>query len=469
MPQATFLYRHLIVILLALPTFTATAQQQPNILLVLSDDHSAPYLGAYGHPDLVTPHLDSLAARGVRFDRAYTAAAQCVPSRATILSGCNVVDVRMSRFSAPLPREVKTIPEYLDSAGYYTGICGRHYHLDGSGRKAEETVAAFEKYDLVTFPDRVDYLREGSDDEVIGQFKSFLDEVPDAAPFFMWMNYSDPHRPFTADDHAPDPTTLAVPTGMPDTEEVRKDLAEHYGEIMRLDAHFGQVMQVLRQRELADHTIVIFMGDNGAALLRGKGTLYDLGLHVPLIAAGPGIATNTTSDAMISGIDIAPTILELAGKEAPGVMEGRSFVPALKGEDYTGHELIFAARVPHGSGLPTATDYFDLGRTVFDRRYKLIYNALWQLPYTPVDFKGRPMWRDLQRRNDEGQLEANFSKALFANPRALFELYDLRTDPDEMHNLIGKEEYAKTEYRLKAALHEWMVRYQDYLPLPITP
>jgi arylsulfatase A-like enzyme len=469
MPQATFLYRHLIVILLALPTLTATAQQQPNILLVLSDDHSAPYLGTYGHSDLVTPHLDSLAARGVRFDQAYTAAAQCVPSRATILSGRNVVDVRMSRFSAPLPREVKTLPEYLDSAGYYTGICGRHYHLDGSGRKAEETIAAFEKYDLVTFPDRVDYLREGSDDEVVEQFKNFLDEVPDEAPFFMWMNYSDPHRPFTASDYAPDPATLTVPTGMPDTEEVRKDLAEHYGEIMRLDAHFGQVMQVLRQRELADHTIVIFMGDNGAALLRGKGTLYDLGLHVPLIAAGPGIATNTTSDAMISGIDIAPTILELAGRKAPEVMEGRSFVPALKGEDYTGHELIFAARVPHSSGLPTATDYFDLGRTVFDRRYKLIYNALWQLPYTPVDFKGRPMWRDLQRRNDEGQLEAKFSQVLFANPRALFELYDLQTDPDEMHNLIGKEEYAQTEHRLKAALHEWMVHYQDYLPLPITP
>lgn len=97
---------------------------RPNILLILSDDHSVPYLGVYGNPDLQTPHLNSLARRGVRFDRAYTAAPQCVPSRATILSGRNVLDIRMSRFSAPLSREVPTIPEFLDSVGYYI-----HRHL----------------------------------------------------------------------------------------------------------------------------------------------------------------------------------------------------------------------------------------------------------------------------------------------------------------------------------------------------
>ena len=209
------------------------APDHPNILLILSDDHSVPYLGTYGNPDLQTPQLDSLARHGVRFDRAYTAAPQCVPSRAAILTGRNVLDVRMSRFSAPLPREVPTIPEFLDSVGYYTGICGRHYHLDGSARMPPETTQAFEKYHLVTFPDRVDYLRTGKDNEVLGQFQTFLDEVPETAPFFMWMNFSDPHRRFTAEDYEPDPAQLTVPGGMPDTEAVRKDLAQHYGEIMR--------------------------------------------------------------------------------------------------------------------------------------------------------------------------------------------------------------------------------------------
>ncbi|GHB86774.1 sulfatase family protein [Persicitalea jodogahamensis] len=441
----------------------------PNILLILSDDHSVPFLGIYGNKDLKTPHLDGLARRGVLFQRAYTAAPQCVPSRASILTGRNVVDIRMSRFSAPLPRQAPTIPEFLASQNYYSGICGRPYHLDGSEKKPEETVAAFEKYNLVTFPNRVDYLNSGPDDKVLGQFKEFLNQVPNKKPFFMWMNFSDPHRPFTADAFEPGPKSLEVPKGMPDTEEVRKDLAQHYGEIMRLDKHVGEVLRELENRNIAQNTIVIFMGDNGAALLRGKGTLYDVGLHVPLIVAGPGVEKGISTDAMVSGIDIAPTILALAGGAKPAEMTGQSFLPALKGERYDGHEYVFAARVPHSSGLPVNTAYFDLSRTVFNKKYKLIYNALWQLPYSPVDFGGHPMWKDLQGRKQGGKLEEKFSRVLFSNPRSMFVLYDLEKDPYEMNNLSGQTDYAETEHRLKAKLHEWMIVSQDYLPLPIPP
>ncbi len=443
------------------------APDRPNILLIFSDDHSVPYLGAYGNADLKTPHLDSLSRQGVRFDRAYTAAPQCVPSRASILTGRNVLDIRMSRFSAPLPRDVPTVPEFLDSMGYYTGICGRHYHLDGSVIQAPQTREVHQKYDLVTFPDRVDFLRTGKDNEVLGQFQTFLDEAPSTAPFFLWMNYSDPHRSFTAQDYEPDPAQLTVPDGMPDTEAVRQDLAQHYGEIMRLDAHVGQVLDELRQRKLDQNTIVIFMGDNGAALLRGKGTLYDLGLHVPLIVAGPGIDSGGVSEAMVSGIDIAPTILELAGMSVPEIMSGQSFLPALRGQAYGGHEYIFATRVPHSSGLPTSTLYFDLSRTVFDKRYKLIYNALWQLPYDPVDFSNHPMWQDLAQRANAGTLGEKYVRAFFAEPRPMFEVYDLENDPYELNNLAGHPECAEVEQRLKEELHEWMILNEDYLPLPI--
>ena len=461
------------------PAVAQDNQAQPNLLLILSDDHSMPYLGIYGHPDLKTPHLDQLARRGVLFNRAYTAAPQCVPSRASILTGRNVIDIRMSRFSAPLPREIPTIPEFLHaersptgsagSANYYSGICGRPYHLDGSGRQPPKTVETLENYDLVTFPDRVDFLRKGADDEVLGQFQAFLDEVPTDNPFFMWMNFSDPHRSFTADAYEPDPATLHVPSEMPDTEEVRKDLAQHYGEIMRLDAHVGEVLDELKERGIAENTVVIFMGDNGAALLRGKGTLYDLGIHVPLIIAGPGIQAGGTSDALVSGIDIAPTILALAGVAIPKTMTGKSLLPALQGKAYPGHKYIFATRVPHSSGLPLNTLYFDLSRTVFDQRYKLIYNALWQLPYTPVDFSGRKLWKDLQARKEAGTLPEEYATALFAEPRAMFEVYDLENDPDELRNLSGDPEYAEVEQRLKEELHEWMILNQDYLPLPIPP
>ncbi|HEV7347361.1 sulfatase [Telluribacter sp.] len=441
----------------------------PNILLILSDDHSVPFLGIYGNKDLKTPNLDGLARRGVLFQRAYTAAPQCVPSRASILTGRNVIDIRMSRFSAPLPRQTLTIPEFLAPQNYYSGICGRPYHLDGSEKKPEETVAAFEKYHLVTFPDRVDYLNTGADDKVLGQFKEFLNQVPGEKPFFMWMNFSDPHRPFTADDFEPDPQSLHIPQSMPDTKEVRKDLAQHYGEIMRMDRHVGEVLRELENRNIAQNTIIIFMGDNGAALLRGKGTLYDVGLHVPLIVAGPGLKKGISTDAPISGIDIAPTILALAGVDKPAEMTGQSFLPALRGEAYDGHDYVFAARVPHSSGLPQNTAYFDLSRTVFDKKYKMIYNALWQLPYSPVDLSGHPLWKDLEARKKDGKLEEKFGRILFSNPRSMFELYDLEKDPYEMYNLSGQPDYAETEHRLKAKLHEWMIVSQDYLPLPIPP
>lgn len=444
--------------------------EQPNILLILSDDHSVPFLGSYGYPDLDTPNLDKLAKEGVRFDNAYTCAPQCVPSRASILSGRNVLDIEMSRFSAPLPHEVKTIPEYLREAGYYTGICGRHYHLDGSERMPQETTDALEKYNMVTFPDRVVYVKKGKDTEVLGQFKEFLDQGPGNKPFFMWMNFSDPHRGFDARAFEPDPEKLTVPDIFPDTKAVRQDLSEHLGEINRLDFHVGQVVDELKSRNLRENTIIIFMGDNGAALLRGKGTLYDVGLHVPLIVNGQDVKKKgMVSKAMISGIDIAPTILEIAGVQTPETMTGESFFPVLNGSEIKGHEYIFGTRVPHSSGLPTNTAYFDLARTVFDRDYKLIYNALYKLPYDPVDFINKSFWLDLKEKNETGELDEKYRQSFFSEPRQLFELYDRKNDPGEFNNLSGKRELAEIEHRLKAALHEWMIVNKDYLPLPIPP
>ncbi|NJN28762.1 MAG: sulfatase [Cyclobacteriaceae bacterium] len=397
----------------------AYGQQQhtdalPNILLILSDDHSYPYLSCYGNEALKTPNLDGLASEGLLFTNAYTTASQCVPSRASILSGRNVIDIKMTRFSAPLPREVKTIPDYLRAQGYYTGICGRHYHLDGSGRMPQETADAFEKYKLVTFPDRVDYLKVGSDAEVIEQFREFLDQAPAEKPFFMWMNYSDPHRPFTAKAFEPDPGQLTVPSGMPDHIEVRKDLAGHFGEINRLDVHIGQVLEELEKRSLKPNTMVIFMGDNGAALLRGKGTLYDLGIHVPLILRYPGrIDAGKTTGALVSGIDVLPTILEAAGLSPDKEVSGKSFLHVLQPHTFKAHEYIFAQRGPHGSGLPLQSAYFDLIRTVFDHHYKLIYHANWQVPYAPVDFNSSKMWHELALLHDQGQLPVQFSRAFF--------------------------------------------------------
>ncbi len=443
---------------------------RPNILFILSDDHSAQFLGTYGDPNLKTPNIDKLAKDGIQFNKAYTTAPQCVPSRASIMTGRSQVEIGQTRFTAPLSADIKAYPEYLREAGYYTGIAGRTFHLDGTKRD-KVTEAIYDKYQLETFKNRVDYLRIATKlEETHSQYTEFLNQVPKDKPFFLQLAFSDPHRIFDAIDFEPDPTKIKVPAAFPDTKLLREDLAAYYGEIQRFDASVGKILEELTKRGLEKNTLVIFIGDNGGALIRGKGTLHKLGIHVPLIARFPGvIKPGQISNAMVSGIDIAPTILTVAGVPVPKEITGKSLLPAFQSKPYEGHEYVYAARSAHGGGLPTSTDHFDLGRTVFNQKYKLIYNALWQLPYTPVDFKKEPFWLDLQQKHEDGRLDEKWDNLLFSSTRPLFELYNTEVDPEEFTNLSGKPEIAAIEADLKAKLQEWMIVNKDYLPLPIEP
>lgn len=462
--------RILAILLVALPGLSSgQGGQRPNILFILSDDHSVPHLSCYGDPNVFTPHIDAIANRGVLFMNMYTGSPQCVPSRATLMSGRNAVDIRMTRFSAPLPEEVITFPELLRSAGYYTGIQGRRHHLDGSSRQSAEAAAVFDEFQLRTFHRRVDFLQVGPDEENLPVMQSFLDSVPEGNPFFLWVNYSHPHRPLTAPaEFLPNPESLALPPDYPDTENVRKDLAAYYGEIQQLDEQVGLILNELKNRALLENTLIIFMGDNGAALLRGKGTLYQRGLRVPfLVRWDQGITGGRVSDALLSGEDLAPTILAIAGVPRDQQMSGTSFAQVLRGEADVANDVVFAQRGAHADMLPRSTIAFDLSRCVIGRRYKLIYNVLNTLPYAPTDMNGQAAWKELAALNNNGNLEPMFRRLYFAQPRPMFELFDLEKDPYELTNLYGTVEVAEPQRKLLAALNKWMIRYQDFVPLPI--
>ena len=445
-------------------------RQPPNIVFIVSDDHSAPFLGSYGYTDIKTPNIDKLAQEGILFRKAYTTAPQCVLSRAALMTGRNTLDIGMTRFSAPLDKEITSYPELLKKGGYYTGICGRNFHLDGN-RRVPETVAVFEKYGLETFKDRVDYLNvTGNRDSIFAQYTEFLGKVPKGKPFFVQVGYSDPHRIYNAKNFEPDAKTLSLPKSWPDTKLLREDFAAYLVEIQRLDSDVGRVLEDLKKRGLDQNTLVVFIGDNGGALLRGKGTLYNLGLNVPLIMRHPGlIKPGQVSDAIVSGIDIAPTFLSVAGLQVPKNVTGASVTPSFQGGNFQGHEYAFAVRGAHGSSLPYNTADFDLGRTIFSKKYKLIYNALWQLPYYPVDFAAQPFWLELKQKNAEGRLDVKSQRLLFADRRQMFELYDEQADPEEVNNLSGNPQYQQIEQELKGRLQEWMILNRDYLPLPIEP
>ncbi|MDR0714325.1 MAG: sulfatase [Bacteroidales bacterium] len=454
---------------LALSGAVAAQVVRPNIVFILSDDHSVPFLGCYGDKNVKTPNIDRLAKEGILFRNAYTTAPQSVPSRASLMTGRSVVDIRMTRFSAPLSADITAFPELLREGGYYTGICGRSFHLDGS-RTPPESENVFQEYRLRTFEQRVNYLRQGGSKDAVPQLTEFLNAVPTGKPFFIQVGFNEPHRAFDATAYEPNASTLVLPAGMPDIPELRKDLAGYYGEIQRLDVYIGQLLDELDKRGLKNNTLVVFIGDNGGALLRGKGTLNELGIHVPLLARLPGtIKPGSISHALISGEDIAPTFLEIAGVPVPSEITGKSFLPAFTDAGFDAHTYIFAERGAHGSGLPNGSADFDLGRTVFSKEYKLIYNALWQLPYEPVDFSGQPFWKKLQEMHRNGTLDSLYSKLFFAEHRPMFELYDRVNDPYELNNLAGNPAYAQQERELKAELQKWMILNQDFLPLPVPP
>jgi N-sulfoglucosamine sulfohydrolase len=454
-------------------TPATTAAEAPNILLVLSDDHSAAHVGCYGNPDIKTPNIDAFAKEGMRFDRYYVGTPQCVPSRATIMTGRSAVAVQNTRFSAPLAMEYRTFLETLkDKGGYFAGVAGRNYHLDGSATPPE-TEKVFREHGLRTFAKRLDYVKTaGQRPQIIEQYREFLDAVPKGKPFALQLCFSDPHRAYTPGGvPAPhDPAKLKLPAFYPDTKLVREDFARYYDEISRFDADVGTVLAELGKRGLADNTLVVVSGDNGAAQFRGKGTLYEFGIHCPLVVRWPGkVKAGTTTGELVSGEDLAPTFLAAAGVEAPKEITGRSFLPLLKGEKHTPREFVFAQRGAHGSGLPTNSAAFDLGRCVVSRKHKLIYNALWQIPYHPVDFAGDAMWKELVAMNKDGKLSPELSRMYFSPTRPMFELYDLEADPDELKNLAGTAEARAVEQRLKGALQEWMILQRDFVPLPVPP
>ena len=311
-------------------SFAQTAAR-PNVLLVLSDDHSAAHVGAYGNTDVKTPNLDAFAKEGMLFKRAYVAAPQCVPSRAALMTGRSPIAVQMTRFSAPLGEEYKTWLELLRAGGYFTGVAGRTFHLDGSGNQPPETKVVFDRHNLRTFERRLDFVRTATGQihiSAIAQYREFLELVPRGKPFALQLCFSDPHRVYDKDAIAEphDPNKIKLPAHYPDTPGVRADFANYYDEISRFDGNFREVLDELQKRGLADNTLVVFQGDNGAAQFRGKGTLYEYGLNVPLLVRWPGkVKAGSVTSELISGEDLAPTFLEAGGQKTPEGNDGAQF------------------------------------------------------------------------------------------------------------------------------------------------
>lgn len=411
-------------------------QQQPNIVFLFSDDHSVPDLGCYGNDAVHTPHLDELAGEGIRFDRAYVPSAQCSPSRAAVLTGRAPHAVGASRLHAPADPLFPDVVTLLKEVGYYTG--------------------AYRKVHQPHIEEQFDFY--GDDDRALS---AFFEQAPADRPLFLWFGCHDPHRPYGpgAFDPPHDPDDVRVPDYLPDTPEVRQDLAFYYDEIARFDRESGEILALLEQHGLADDTMVVMGGDNGLPFPRAKATLYEPGVRVPLLVKWPGVvAPGETTEALVSLVDLTATWLEAAGLTPPPTLESRSLLPLLTGETSTVRERVFAERNWH--------DNWDPMRCIIGPRYKLIQNYRSEVGYQPsLDIVESPSYQAIQQLEADGDLSERL-QWYTAETRPRVEFYDLQEDPGEWSNLAEDPACQDPIRQHQQALSDWMNATHDFLPPP---
>ena len=448
---------------------------KPNILFFFTDDQRFDTLAAMGHPQIRTPSLDKLAARGTVFTHATimggSSPAVCMPSRAMVHTGRTLY--RLKNNGRAVPEDHTMLGEHLQASGYRTFGTGKWhqatrdyarcftdgeeiffggmtdhwnmpaYHFDPSGKYDKTLPQCKDTWSTNELIERrCEYIRAGehSTDILAEATANFIEDSGDR-PFFAYVSFLAPHDPRTMprkylDMYDPDEIDLPpnympvhpfdngelgirdeLLAGFPRTEaEVRRHIAEYYAMITHVDDAIGRVLDALDKAGKTEDTIVVFAGDNGLAVgqhgLMGKQNMYEHSVRVPLIFAGPGVPAGERRDSFCYLLDIYPTLCELTGLDVPGSVEGKSLLPAMREDAAVRQTLHFA--------------YMDRMRAVRDQRYKLIEYVV-----------------DGHRHT---------------------QLFDVEADPWELNDLSGDPDYAEHVKRLRGELRKWQTDYADDQP-----
>lgn len=438
--------RALVILLAWIAGAVVHAQQPLNILLITADD-LGDQLGCYGDTVAKTPYLDRLATEGTRFTRAYVTQASCSPSRSSILTGLyphQNGQLGLVNFNYSIHPGTPNVFGLLKKAGYRTGILGK-LHV------APEDEFPFDTKELDPGPTR--------EPDWVEKHAAEFFNAPGDAPFFLMLNLLDPHRPFvrqveSSPAHPLGPEDVQpFPFAPADTPAIREAIADFYNCVLRIDDIMGRVLEALRASGKAENTLVIFVSDHGPPFTRAKATCYEAGVRVPFIVHWPGAPAGQTSDALISTIDLMPTLLDAAGAPAPQGLPGKSLGPLLRGEKTEWRDSILTEYTAHGR------NYYFPRRAVSDVRYQLIENLTPGRANLTVEIDGSPIWK-AYRNGEPISDEARKMIEQAVNPPA-FELYDLERDPHEAHNLADDPAAAETLRRMQAELLAWRKRTDD--------
>jgi N-sulfoglucosamine sulfohydrolase len=445
---------------------------RPNVLFITLDDMNWDSVGAYGSGvSDSTPNIDRLASQGMRFEHGHVTIAICQPTRAVWMTGRyphNNGAVGFKRIRADIP----TLPETLRANGYTTGILGKTRHVIPSRDEAFE----YERSG-----------RELGDGRSAALYAEFAREFLDAArqsgkPFFLMVNSHDPHRPF--DDRKPaderesavtgavrkkhesgDPPApsriyrtdeIAVPGFLPNLPVIREEIAGYYSSVRRADDVVGAVLEVLAESGFAEKTLVMLESDNGISMPFAKANVWRNSTRTPWIVRWPGVVAPGTHDTghLVAGVDFAPTILEAVGLEPLEGMDGRSFMPVLRGQQQDGWDHVYTYF------YITARNRVYAMRSVQDVRYGYIWNG-WSNGKTKLvaeGQRGRTMAAMRKAAESDPTVAARVRHYLYRVPE---EFYDYEKDPDALQNLIDDPGMQERIAAHRARLLEHMKRTGD--------
>ena len=414
-----------------------TLPRRDNVLLVHWHDLGR-YLGVYGHADVSSPRLDELAAEGILFTSAHATAPLCSPSRGSLFTGrypqSNGI-VGLAHHGWEYRSDVRTLPQILAENGWYSVLFGMQHETSYPSR------LGFDEFDV----------SNSYCEYVVERAQQWLRDDDGSRPFLLTAGFFETHRPYPRERYEPaDTAAVDPPDYLPDTAEVRQDLAEFYGSISTADAAVGRILDTLADTGLDANTWVIFLTDHGAPFPRAKSTLYEAGTGIAMIIRPPTqmAAAPMVYDDLFSGVDLVPTLLELLGVAEPADVEGISHAKALLASDRSEpvRDHVYTSKTYH--------DSFDPIRAIRTKEFSYIENyARRPLLDLPWDIEESP----------SGHAVA----PLVTAPRAERELYDLRADPTETNNLLAGDGLDGADLiaaDLAVRLHDWRQRTHDVIP-----
>lgn len=447
--------------------------RRPNIFVCISDDQSHPHASAYGCRFVSTPGFDRIAREGMRFDHAFVSTPSCSPSRGSILAGQDFYRLGPASMNHTVfPSGIDVYTDLLSNAGYHVGHSGKGCgpaDWRGGGRTRDPAGTAYNRR-------RLDPPNPGiMDIDYPANFADFLEARPSGAPFCFWYGAGEPHRGYAGGGDGSRSATVDVPSFLPDVPQVRRDLLNYGSEIEWYDRKLVAMLDMLEARGELDDTLVIVTSDNGMPFPRAKGCLYDYGTRMPLaVRWGTRIRNRGATDAFVSLKDIGPTVLDAAGLPSPSGMNGTSLVPLMTGDGGPNHprdravfgiERHLPGSRTGGAGYPS--------RAIRTAHHLYIRNLT--PDRSPVGDHPGSVWPSSDPTGGYGDIDGGPTKtylwehrdrhpklfALAFGPRPAEELYDVREDPANVHNLAGRPELADVKRRLSNELDAYLASTGD--------